>query len=157
MPTRVVSNIAELAGSVGSEIGVSGWVEVTQEKIDRFADLTGDRQWIHIDRERAAAESPFGTTIAHGFLTLSLLSAMIQDAVRFESLARLTVNYGFNRVRFPSPVPAGARVRARVSVNSVRAVENGTEIVWGVLVEIENHPKPAIAAEWVTRMMGTGC
>lgn len=157
MPTRVVSNIAELAGLVGSEIGVSGWVEVTQEKIDRFADLTGDRQWIHIDRERAAAESPFGTTIAHGFLTLSLLSAMIQDAVRFESLARLTVNYGFNRVRFPSPVPAGARVRARVSVNSVRAVENGTEIVWGVLVEIENHPKPAIAAEWVTRMMGTGC
>lgn len=157
MPTRVVSNIAELAGLVGSEIGVSGWVEVTQEKIDRFADLTGDRQWIHIDRERAAAESPFGTTIAHGFLTLSLLSAMIQDAVRFESLARLTVNYGFNRVRFPSPVPAGARVRARVSVNSVRAVENGTEIVWGVLVEIENHPKPAIAAEWVTRMMGAGC
>jgi acyl dehydratase len=152
MPARVIDGISELEGLKGREVGVSDWVEVTQDMINRFADLTGDHQWIHVNVDRAARESPFQATVAHGFLTVSLLSKLVHDAVEVRGDFKLTVNYGFNKLRFPAPVPAGSRMRAHVTVNSVREVENGNEIAWGILVEIEGKDKPAVAAEWVTRM-----
>src|SRR5580693_6331304 len=105
---------------LGKEIGVSEWLAITQERVSRFAEVTEDRQWIHVDRERAKKESPFGTTIAHGFLTLSLVSHFMKQAIQIRSGVRLGVNYGLNRVRFPSPVRADSQVRARVSVISVK-------------------------------------
>ncbi|HEV3197248.1 MAG TPA: MaoC family dehydratase [Bryobacteraceae bacterium] len=143
--------IEEVKASIGREAGVSEWLEVTEDLIDAFATLTGDRQWIHVDAERARRESPFGTTIAHGFLTVALLSRLVSQAVNVEMESKLRVNYGFNRLRFPAPVPAGSRIRARVTPNAVRDVEGGIEIAWGVLVEVENQVKPALAAEWLVR------
>lgn len=158
MPTRTLlwSNMPELPrikgldglrGLVGQEVGVSGWLEVTQEMIDRFADLTEDHQWIHIDRERAKAESPYGTTIAHGFLTLSLLSRLIRDALEVTGDFRMGINYGFNRVRFVSPVPANARIRGRFTVKNV----TDNEVAWLVTIEVEGSLKPALVAEWLGR------
>jgi acyl dehydratase len=151
-PARVIEGIDGLKQLVGSEAGVSEWTTISQEMIDRFAALTGDTQWIHVDVERARLESPFGTTIAHGFLTMSLMSRMVHEAVEVRGDFKLRVNYGFNKLRFPSPVPAGARVRGRISVNSVRDVEGGSEVNWGVVIEIEGREKPAVAAEWLTRI-----
>jgi acyl dehydratase len=144
--------LEQVKKSIGREAGVSPWVEVTQELIDQFAAVSGDHQWIHVDVERARRESPFQTTIAHGFLTVALLSRMVTEAVNLEVKSKLRVNYGFNRLRFPAPVPAGSRVRAHLTPNAVKDVEGGVEIAWGVLVEIENHTKPALAAEWLVRI-----
>ena len=144
--------IDEIRAGAGREAGVSQWLTVTQEMIDRFADVTGDHQWIHVDVERARRESPFGATIAHGFLTTSLLARMIHEAVEMEIPSRLRVNYGFNRLRFAAPVPAGSRIRAHITPNAVKDVEGGCEIAWGVTVEIENQAKPALAAEWLIRI-----
>jgi len=130
---------------------VSDWLVVTQDLIDGFAALTGDRQWIHVDTERARSESPFGATVAHGFLTVALLSRLVSEAVDVQVDCKLRVNYGFNRLRFPAPVTAGSRIRARVTPNAVRDVEGGIEIAWGVVVDIENQAKPALAAEWLVR------
>ena len=141
----------ELASLVGQEVAVSDWFQVTQERIQQFAEATGDRQWIHLDAERAAQESPYKTTIAHGFLSLSLLSAMAASAFRVEGGFRMGINYGLNRVRFPAAVPAGARVRGRFTFNNVEAIENGVQYTWGVMVELEGGEKPCVAAEWVTR------
>ena len=152
MPTRVIDGIAELSQLKGQGIGVSDWVQVTQDMIQQFADLTGDHQWIHVNVDRAARESPFQTTIAHGFLTLSLISTLMHEAVEVRGDFKLTVNYGFNKIRFPSPVPAGSRVRAHVALNAVREIDHGVEIAWGIKVEIEGREKPAIAAERLTRM-----
>ncbi len=143
--------IEDVQASIGREAGVSDWFEVTQHLIDEFATLIGDRQWIHVDADRARRESPFGATVAHGFLTVALLSRFVSQAVDLEMPAKLRVNYGFNRLRFPAPVRSGSRIRARVTPNAVREVEGGTEIAWGVIVEIENQPKPALAAEWLIR------
>jgi acyl dehydratase len=143
--------IEELQASIGREAGVSDWLTVTQELIDGFAALTGDRQWIHVDPERAGRESPFGATVAHGFLTVALLSKLVSQAVNLQIDCKMRVNYGFNRLRFPSPVPAGSRIRARVTPNAVRDVAGGVEIAWGVVVEVENQSKPALAAEWLVR------
>jgi acyl dehydratase len=143
--------LEEMRASVGNEIGVSGWHTVTQEMIDRFADITGDAYWIHTDPQRASSESPFGITIAHGFLTTSLLSKMLHDAVTIELPAKFRVNYGFNKLRFPSPVPSGSRIRAHITANAVRDIDGGVEMVWGVVVEIEGKSKPALAAEWLIR------
>jgi len=145
-----ITDVASLRARVGQEIAVSGWLEVTQARIQQFADATGDHQWIHLDTERAAAESPFGSTIAHGFLTLSLLSPLIRDALHFTGL-RLAVNYGLNRVRFVSPVPAGARVRARIVPESVGEVAGSIQVVWNVTIEREHADKPACVAEWIVR------
>ena len=142
----------EVKAAIGREAGVSPWHEVTQEMINRFADVSGDHQWIHIDVERARRESPFKTTIAHGFLTVSLLSEMTREAVTLDLKSKLRINYGFNRLRFPAPVPAGSRVRAHLTPNAVKDVEGGTEIAWGIVVEIENQTKPALAAEWLVRI-----
>jgi acyl dehydratase len=143
--------VEEVRASIGREVGLGNWFAVTQELIDGFAELTGDRQWIHVDTERARSESPFGATVAHGFLTVALLSGLVSEAVDVRADCKLRVNYGFNRLRFPAPVMAGAKIRARVTPNAVRDVEGGIEIAWGVVVEIENQSKPALAAEWLVR------
>ena len=111
---------------LGREIAMTEWVTVSQERIQQFADVTDDRQWIHIDRERASRESPYGTTIAHGFLTLSLLSKFLRDAIKIQSGVRMSVNYGLNRVRFPARVAAGARIRARFTLQSIK------ELSWSI-------------------------
>jgi acyl dehydratase len=144
-------SIAELRSRVGQEIGVSAWRTVTQEQIDRFAEVTGDNQWIHIDAERARRESPYGAPIAHGFLTVSLLSGMAQEAVKIADAAKMRINYGFNRLRFTGAVPAGSRIRARFTLNSLKDIEGGIEIAWGVAVEVEGREKPALVAEWLGR------
>jgi acyl dehydratase len=141
----------ELRTRSGQEIGASEWHTVTQEQIDRFAEVTGDDQWIHIDAERARRESPYGATIAHGFLTVSLLPILIREAVDFRSNSKMSVNYGFNRLRFTGAVPAGSRVRARFALNSIKDVEGAVEIAWGVTVDVEGREKPALVAEWLGR------
>jgi acyl dehydratase len=135
----------------GAELGPTGWVEITQERVDGFAAATEDTQWIHTNRERAA-EGPFGTTIAHGFLTLSLLPALWFE-VAGDSGRRVTINYGVNRVRFPAPVPVGARVRARFRIEEVEPVDGGEQARIAAAVEREGHEKPVCAAELVFRFL----
>jgi acyl dehydratase len=143
-------SIRELKERVGEEVGVSPWVEITQERIDTFARAIEDFQWIHVDRERAKS-SPFGGTIAHGFLTLALLSHLSEMTFSFSD-RRMGVNYGLNRVRFTSPVPSGSRVRARFTLASYEPIEpNGVQVTWNVVIEIEGAPKPALVADWLGR------
>ena len=144
--------LEELKTSIGREAGVSPWFEVTQDLIDGFAAISGDWQWIHVDPARAQRESPFGATVAHGFLTVALLSRLTTEAVDLRTDSKLRVNYGFNHLRFPAPVPAGSRIRAHLTPNAVRDVEGGVEIAWGIVVEVENQAKPALAAEWLVRV-----
>jgi acyl dehydratase len=146
----IAIDVRTLNDRIGEEIAVSHWLEVTQARIDQFADATGDRQWIHVDQARAATESPFKTTIAHGFLTLSLLSPLLRDSTQFTGL-RMAINYGVNRVRFISPVPAGARIRARIAVHGVEEVSGGVQVTWLATVEREHSDKPACVAEWIVR------
>jgi acyl dehydratase len=141
----------DLRTQVGKEIGVSAWREVTQSQIDRFAEITGDHQWIHVDPDRARRESPYGTTIAHGFLTVALLSELINEAVEIDGDFKLRVNYGFNRLRFTGAVPSGARIRGRFTLHSIKDVEGGVEITWLSTVEVEGRDKPALVAEWLGR------
>ena len=141
----------ELKALVGREAGVSGWFAVTQDLIAQFAALTGDTQWIHVNPERARTESPFRATIAHGFLTLSLMSRLVREAVDLQDDFKMGVNYGFNRLRFPAPVPSGARIRARVILNALKESPDHLEITWGVTIEIENSTRPALVAEWLIR------
>jgi len=143
-------DVRTLHERIGQEIAVSDWLEVSQGRIEQFADATGDRQWIHVDPARAAAESPFKTTIAHGFLTLSLLSPLIRQSIQFTGL-RMAINYGLNRVRFVSPVPSGTRIRARITPTSVDEVADGFQVTWQVTVEREHGEKSACVAEWVVR------
>jgi len=153
MAAQTIESLDELKTWIGKEAGVSDWLTITQERINQFAALSEDLQWIHVDIERARRESPFGAPIAHGFLTVALLTRLVGDAVEIRVPSKLLVNYGFNRLRFPAPVPAGSRIRARVTPNSVNEVSGGgVEVAWGVVVEIENHAKPALAAEWLLRM-----
>ena len=150
LPPLVLQSVYELQELVGREVARSDWISLTQKHIDAFAEVTGDRQWIHIDAERAQRESPYGSTIAHGFLTLSLLSQMLQSAVEVRDTG-ITVNYGLNRVRFPAAVPAGSRVRASISVQAFKTVVTGVEVTFSVVVECENVPKPCCVAEWILR------
>lgn len=136
---------------VGREIATTEWVAISQEQIRQFADVTDDRQWIHVDRERANHESPYGTTIAHGFLTLSLLSKFLRDTIKIQSGVRMSVNYGLNRVRFPAPLAAGARVRARFTLQSVKQLTGALEAVFIATIEAEGTEKPCCVAEWVLR------
>jgi acyl dehydratase len=154
MPQRVIDGVAELRGLVGQEIGLSDWFTVTQERINAFAEVTEDRQWIHCDADRARAESPYGSTIAHGFLTLSLLGHLLSQAVRVRGPFSRRINYGLNRVRFPAAVPAGARIRARFTLQSVEEVPGGVQIVWAVTVECEGQPRPVMVAECLSRFYG---
>ncbi len=145
-----IDDVRSLRGRIGEEIAVSEWFPIAQARIDGFAEVTGDSQWIHVDPERAAAESALHTTIAHGFLTLSLLSAFIRDAIDFKGL-RMAINYGLNRVRFVAPVPSGSRVRARFTPSSVDDAADGVQVTWQVIVEREHGDKPCCVAEWIVR------
>lgn len=146
----LVADAAALRAQVGGATLVSEWVEVDQSRVDRFADATDDHQWIHVDPQRARRESPFGGPIAHGFLTLSLVPALLAQTVRIEQ--RMGVNYGLNRVRFPAPVPVGARVRASFVVAEVVDVGDGAvQVTWDVTVEIDGGSKPACVAQFLTR------
>ncbi len=151
MPPLVVQTPLSLKDFEGREIAVTDWYTVTQERIRQFAEVTEDRQWIHLDRERAQKESPYGATIAHGFLTLSLLSHFMKQAIEFRSGVRMGVNYGLNRVRFPSPVRADARIRARVSLYSLKELPGAIEAVFSISVESEDSEKPHCVAEWIVR------
>ncbi|MFC5718633.1 MaoC family dehydratase [Streptomyces gamaensis] len=149
---RVFGSVAELRAAVGEELGPGDWLEVDQRRIDAFADATGDHQWIHVDPERAAA-GPFGTTIAHGYLTLSLLPALLPRLMRVEGV-RMGINYGLNRVRFPAPVPAGSRLRARarlMDVTELPGPERAVQLTTAVTVEREGSTKPVCAAESLSR------
>lgn len=143
--------LSELRSRVGEEIGTSSWHTVTQDQIDRFADVTGDDQWIHCDVERARRESPYGTTIAHGFLTVSLMSKFSRETISIEDPYKMRINYGLNRLRFTGGVPAGSRIRAHFTLNSIKDVDGGVELAWGVSVEVEGRDKPALVAEWLGR------
>ncbi len=147
---KIVCGIEELGQLVGKEVAVTDWFTVTQERIDVFADATEDYQWIHVDRERAVKESPYGTTVAHGFLTLSLLPYLMGQAVEIQGMP-LGINYGLNRVRFSGPVPAGSRVRARFRLAAVEDIDRGVQMTWNVTVEREGEAKPVLVAEWLTR------
>lgn len=151
MGTRIIVGIEELRTLVGQEVGVSDLFDVTQTHIDKFADATEDHQWIHVNPERARTESPFGATIAHGFLTLSLLPHLAAQAVKVQGNFKMGINYGLNRLRFVSPVPAGSRIRARFTLQAVEKVPGGFQITWSVLVETEGGSKPSLVAEWLVR------
>ena len=143
-------DFSSLSDRIGQEIAVSPWFEVTQARIDAFAEATEDRQWIHVDPVKAAAQSPFKSTIAHGFLTLSLVSVLLRTAMTFN--IKMAINYGVNRVRFVSAVPVGSRVRGRFAPGVVEAVDGGTvQVTWKVTVEREGQEKPAAIVEWIVR------
>ena len=142
---------AEIFTLTGRDLGVSSWTEVTQERVNLFADATGDHQWIHVDVERAAA-GPFGGPIAHGYLTLSLIVPMFAELLDVEG-ASMTINYGLNKVRFPAPVPVGARLRLAGRVSSVSEISGGAELVLNVVMEIEGSMKPACVADTVYRYL----
>jgi acyl dehydratase len=144
---RIINGLDELRSLAGQEVGASDWVQVTQDMINRFADVTGDHQWIHVDVERAKRETPFGSTIAHGFLTVSLLPDLSRRALEVRGDFKMRINYGFNRLRFVSPVPAGAKIRGRFTPLNV----TDNEVTWQVTVEVEGQQKPALVAEWLGR------
>jgi acyl dehydratase len=146
---KVFTSLDELAACVGQEVGVSDWIEITQQRIDEFARATGDLQWIHVDPARAAA-GPFGTTIAHGFLTLSLLPLMADSALELRGV-RMGVNYGLNKVRFPAPVPVGSRLRGRFRLAAFEPIEGGAQITLEVTMERAGSAKPVCVAESLSR------
>ncbi|MFE7762406.1 MaoC family dehydratase [Streptomyces sp. NPDC057438] len=146
---RIFTSAEELKAAVGEQLGHSDWLEVDQKRIDLFAEATGDHQWIHVDPEKAAA-GPFGTTIAHGYLTLSLLPLLVPQILRVENV-KMGVNYGTNKVRFPSPVPVGSRLRATATLQEVTEVGGGVQVTAAVVVEREGGDKPVCVAESVSR------
>ena len=146
---RVFDDFNDLKGAVGTEVGVSDWIEVTQDRISRFADATCDEQWIHVDQERAKRELPGGTTIAHGLLSLSLTPMFIRSVMGLRGLKN-TLNYGADRIRYLSPVPAGSRLRGRISIaEAEEAPSNGLRVNYRVVIEIEGGPRPACVAEMI--------
>ena len=147
---RDIASLAELKTLVGTEVARSDWIDITQQRIDAFADATLDKQWIHVDVERCARESPFGVPVAHGFLTLALLPAMFENALRMVDVT-LALNYGLDKVRFPAPVPVNSRLRARLTLASVDAIEGGAQLVWSVVVECEGSSRPVCVAQFVMR------
>jgi acyl dehydratase len=151
MPPLVIKNPQSLKEFVGREVGVTEWFLVTQERIEKFAEATEDRQWIHLDRARASKESPFGDTIAHGFLTLSLLSHLMKEAIQVQGGVQLAVNYGLNRVRFPAAVRADSRIRARIALLDLKELSDAAEATYSVIIENEGSAKPVCVAEWIVR------
>ncbi|MBV8292450.1 MAG: MaoC family dehydratase [Mycobacterium sp.] len=150
---KVISSIDDAVGTVGQELGVGEWKEIDQKRIDAFADVTEDHQWIHIDVDRAKAESPYGTTIAHGFLTLSMIPALSKDNFRFEN-AKMAINYGLNKVRFLAAVPSGGRIRARSELVDATKVDDHTvNLVVKHTIELDGSEKPAVIAETIVRVL----
>lgn len=149
---RTFTSIEEIVGAVGEELGVSDWLEITQDRIDRFADATGDHQWIHVDVERAETESPFGGPIAHGYLTLSLVP-MLGWQIYAVSGTKMGINYGSNKVRFINPVRVGSKLRLRSTLMSAEALKDGSlQMIVGQTMEIEGQDRPALVAETVARV-----
>jgi acyl dehydratase len=149
--TTSVETLNDLASYVGKELGTSSWVDVDQDRINAFADATDDHQWIHVDAERAK-DGPFGGTIAHGYLTLSLLIPMWTDILEVGDV-RTMVNYGLNKVRFPSPVPSGSKIRARATLASFETIPGGAQLAVDILVERQGGDKPACVAQLVLRYL----
>ena len=147
---REIASLTELKSLIGQEVAVSDWVEISQERVNQFAEATGDRQWIHLDVERARKESPFGGTIAHGFLTLSMLPMLMESVIHMSDV-KMGVNYGLNKVRFPAPVLAGSRIRGRMKLLEVEDIEGGAQMTWQVTMEREGGDKPVCVAESVSR------
>ena len=147
---REIASLAALKEFIGQEVAVSKWVEITQERVNQFAEATGDRQWIHIDVERSRKESPFGGTVAHGFLTLSLLPKLMESAIVMPDV-KMGVNYGLNKVRFMAPVPVGSRIRARMKLLTVDDIPGGAQVSWEVTMEREGSDKPVCVAESIAR------
>ena len=147
---REFATLADMRALVGQEVAVTDWLTITQQRVNQFADATSDHQWIHLDAERCARQSPFGATIAHGFLTLSLVSHLFESAIRMVD-ATMVVNYGLNKVRFPAPVLVGSRVRARLTLHKIDDLDSGAQMEWHVLIEREGQDKPACVAELLLR------
>ena len=150
----LATTVGRLKDSLGREVGASDWFVLSQGHIDSFAEVTGDRQWIHVSPQRAERESPYGATVAHGFLTLALLSRFLGEAVQVDGVG-MAVNYGLNRVRFPAPVRPGSKIRAHFTVASLKDVSGGVEVLYSVAVEMQNADKPACVAEWLVRYYGS--
>lgn len=151
MAPLVIEAPQSLAKFVGCEIAVTDWLTVSQQMICQFAEVTDDRQWIHVDQDRAKKESPYGTTIAHGFLTLSLLSRFLREAIEIKGGVGMRVNYGLNRVRFPAPVRAESQIRARITVQSAKELPDATEATYSVVLECRGAEKPSCVAECIVR------
>ena len=147
-----IPDFSTLQQRLGQEVAISDWFEMPQERISHFAETTEDRQWIHIDAARAATESPYRTTIAHGFLTLSMVSALLRNAIKLPK-QRMGINYGLNRVRFTAAVPSGSRIRGRFVPTEIKEIESGYQIVWTITIEREGSEKPSCVAEWVLRYL----
>jgi acyl dehydratase len=150
-----IPDFSNLQQRIGQEIAISDWFEIPQGRITQFAETTEDRQWIHVDAARAVAESPYRTTIAHGFLTLSMVSALLRNAIRLPQ-QRMGINYGLNRVRFMSAVPSGSRIRGRFVPSEMKEIEGGYQVVWTITIEREGSDKPSCVAEWLVRYMMDG-
>ena len=153
MGKTLIDSVAGLKSLVGKEIGVSDWRQMTYEAVRKFADATGDHQWIHVDRERIARESPFGKPIAHGYFTVSLIAGIFFELVEIKNFA-MVINYGLNKVRFPAPLKEGQRYRLNVKLGDVTEIPNGVEGLLGATIEIEGEKKPACVAELVFRFYG---
>jgi acyl dehydratase len=151
MPAFEIENPNSLKQSEGRQFPVTDWLVITQDRIQKFADATDDRQWIHVDPERAQRESPFGGVIAHGFLTLSLLPHFLKQAIHIRSGVAMTVNYGLNKVRFPAAVRAGSKVRARVTLAAVKQSPEFVDATFHIHIESESLSKPCCVAEWLIR------
>ena len=147
---RIIENLDVLPAWIGQEVACSDWLSVDQARIQRFADATGDQQWIHTDPDRAQLESPYKTTVAHGYLTLSLLPYLLESCLRIDGVG-MAVNYGLDRVRFPAPLPAGQRVRARLTLERLQSVAGGVQAHWVATVELEHSEKPACVAQMLVR------
>jgi len=145
---KSLESLKELAGS---EFAVTSWLTMTQERIRQFAEATDDLQWIHLDAERAQRESPYGATIAHGFLTLSLFTHFLGEAIQPPPDVRHVINYGLNRVRFPAPLRSGAKLRARIRLESCRDLPESVEAIFGITIETDGNEKPCCVAEWIVR------
>lgn len=148
---KTFNTVADLQAEVGNEVAHSDWMTITQERVNQFAEATDDPQWIHLDVERAKRESPFGTTIAHGFLTLSLIPKLFESAVTLPK-GKMSINYGLNKVRFPSPMRVGGRLRGRFKLLEVEQLEGCMQSIWQMTLECEGQDKPVCVAESVLRM-----
>lgn len=144
--------VRDLLDWAGKEVGVSDWVDVNQQVVDMFAEATGDRQWIHVDPERARKESPYGRTIAHGYFTLSLAPRLRAEIVEVEK-KKMTINYGINKLRFPAPLPVGEKVRMRARIDSADEVKGGVQTIWTLTFEVTGQDKPACVVEAIYRYM----
>jgi acyl dehydratase len=151
MTPLLIKNPQALKEMIGREIGVTEWFQITQQRIHKFAEATEDRQWIHVNRERASQESPYRTTVAHGFLTLSLIGYFVKELIEIQDSVGFAVNYGLNRVRFPAPVPSDSKIRARVFLLAWKKLPDSIEVTFQVTIESDQSDKPSCVAEWIVR------